>query len=111
MTFHPLSIGSESFNQVGPGKYMKSTVTFGSPKDYIQIKGGTYNRKTGVTTASVSRQVEKHVDSESEADLASVQVVIQVPGSFTTSEIDNILLSLSDFLEVASLERLLQGEQ
>lgn len=113
MSFAPLTIDAESFNQVGPGKYMLGTVTFGQPKDYLLIKGGTFNRTSGLTTASVSTNVEKDitVGSVTKRHMASVQVVLQIPNGFTTVEVDEMLERLSTFVTSANLERLLQGEQ
>lgn len=114
MSFAPLTINTETFNQVGPGKYMNSNVTFGDAMDYILIKGGSLNRKTSVTTASVTCNIEKDISiagGDPERKMCSVQVVAQVPSGFTTAEVDNMLERISEFFTVSNLERLLQGEQ
>lgn len=113
MSFHPLTIASETFNEVGPGRYMLSTVTFGNPKDYIQIKGGTFNKKSGLTTASVSRITQKDVTVGSEVfrRQASVQLVIQVSDGFTTAEVDAMVESISTFISEQTGEQMLQGQQ
>lgn len=110
MSFQTLAFSDKTFNMVGPGRYMASTVTFGNPRDYIQVRGGTYNAKTGIVTASLSRNIEK-LDTEGATEMLSLQVIIQVPHSFRTAEVDSALEDLSVLLNVPFLERLLQGEQ
>lgn len=113
MSFHPISVSTKTWNQVSSGKYMDSAVTFGSPANYIQISGGKLNSKTGLTTATVSRVQQKDVTvgGTTTRQTCSVQCVIQIPSGFTTTEVDALALTISDFLTVATLERLLQGEQ
>jgi len=113
MSFHPISVSTKTWNEVAPGRYMDSTVTFGTPQNYIQISGGKLNSKTGITTAAVSRIMQKDVTvgAVTTRQTCSVQTVIQIPSGFTTAEIDSMFLSLSDLLTVAFAERLLQGEQ
>jgi hypothetical protein len=113
MSFHPISVSTKTWNEVAPGKYMDSTVTFGDPANYIQISGGKRNSKTGITTASTSRVMQKDVTvgADTVRRTLSVQCVVQVQDGFTTTEVDSTLLTLSDLFTVAFLERLLQGEQ
>lgn len=113
MSFHPISVSTKTWNEVSPGKYMDSAVTFGQPGNYIQISGGKLNSKTGLTTAAVSRIMQKDVTvgTATSRNTASVQSIIQIPSGFTTAEIDAMLLTLSDLVSATFLERLLQGEQ
>ena len=113
MSFHPISVSTKTWNEVGPGKYMDSAVTFGAPANYIQISGGRRNTKSGLTSAAVSRIQQKDITIGTVTDrkTASVQCVIQIPDGFTTTEVDAMFLTLSDLLTVAFAERLLQGEQ
>lgn len=113
MSFHPISVSTKTWNEVSPGRYMDSLVTFGSPSNYIQISGGKRNSKTGLTTASVSRVFQKDitVGGVTTRKSCSVQLVMQTPDGFTTAEIDSMALTISDFLATATLERILQGEQ
>lgn len=113
MSFHPISVSTKTWNESGPGKYMDSTVTFGNPANYIQISGGKRNSKTLSTTTAISRVLQKDITvaSVTKRYTASVQLVIQAPDGFTTTELDAMVLSISDFITVANLERMLQGEQ
>lgn len=113
MSFHPISVSTKTWNEVSPGRYMDSAVTFGSPLNYIQLSGGKLNPKTGLTTASVSRIQQKMVSvgTTTEKQTCSVQSIIQIPSGFTTAEVDAMILTLSDLYTVSFLERLLQGEQ
>lgn len=113
MSFHPITVSTKTWNEVGPGKYMDSAVTFGGAPNYILISGGKRNSKTGVTTAAVSRIMAKDitVGAVTTRSSASVQLVVQVPEGFTTSEVDAMILTISDLVTTAFAERLLQGEQ
>lgn len=92
---------------------MDSTVTFGGASNYIQISGGKRNSKTGITSASISRIMQKDitVGSVTERRSLSCQLVIQAADGFTTTEVDALVLTISDFVTTANLERILQGEQ
>lgn len=113
MSFHPITVSTKTWNEAGPGRYMDSTVTYGSPLNYIQISAGTRSSKTKVTSGAVSRVFQKDVTvgSTTERRTASVQLVIQIPDGFTAAEIDAMALTISDFLTVANLDRILLGER
>lgn len=114
MSFHPITVSGKTWHEAGPGRYMDSTVTFGSPLNYIQISGGKRSVKSGITTVAVSRVLQKDIPlptGSSQRKSASVQLVIQVPDGFTTSELDGMADTISSFLTVPTLERLLQGDQ
>lgn len=113
MSFHPVTVSTKTWNEVSPGRYMDSAVSFGQPQNYIQISGGKLNPKTGITTAAVSRIQQKDVTvgSTTTRNTASCQCVIQIPVGFTTADIDALMLTLSDLVTTQFLERLLQGEQ
>lgn len=114
MALQSLNLGSLVFNSIGQGRYMNSNVTFGDPRDFFTISGGTYNKKTGLTTASVSRTIEKEVANAgggTSVQAMSVQVIIQVPVGFNTTEIDTTLQQSSTLVTGELLERILQGEE
>lgn len=113
MSFHPITVSSKTWNEAGPGRYMDSAVTYGNPLNYIQVSGGTRNSKTGTTSAAISRVQQKNVTVGSETFLrtASVQLVIQITDGFTASEVDAMVLTISDFINVATLDRILLGEK
>lgn len=113
MSFHPITVSAKTWNQVGPGKYMESTVVFGGEQNYILLSGGKYNPKTGMTTASVSNiwQSTQTTGTESKKYTNSVQQVIQVATGITVADIDARSLMLSDLITTSLLNRLLQGEQ
>lgn len=113
MSFHPITVSTKTWNEVGPGRYMDSTVAYGNPANYIQISGGTKNSKTQVTSAAVSRVMQKDVTvgSVTTRNQASVQLVIQVGPGFTSAEVDSMLLTISDFVTSAVLDRVLLGER
>lgn len=113
MSFHPITVSTKTWNEVGPGRYMDSAVSYGAPANYIQISGGTRNSKTGATSAAVSRVMQKDVvvGSTTTRQTASVQLVIQLGSGFTSAEVDSMCLTISDFLTSAVLDRILLGER
>lgn len=112
MSFHPLVIGSETFNSAGPGKYVKNDVVFGGPQDYVKISPGSRNAKTGITTASVLRYQEQMVTvgSSVEKHSVSVQFILQMTDKGTLLAADNLLASLSTFVDTTTLQRIVNGD-
>lgn len=113
MAFSFLTFNTNRYNPVGPGRYSLESVTFSDPQDYVQISGGKYNAKTGLTTAAFSHIREKDVTvgSDSERRRCTVQHVIQIPYGFTATEVDESLAAMSEFVTLNVLDRVLQGEQ
>lgn len=113
MSFHPISLASKTWNEVGPGKYMDSTVTFGSPLNYIQLKPGSKSAKSGTTSASVSRIMQKDVTQGAivTRNTASASLIYQFGDGFTTAELDALTLNISDLVTVSFLELLLLGNR
>lgn len=116
MSFHPISLTLPTatvWNESGPGKYMLSTVTFGSPADYISINPGSRSNKQARTNAAVSRLMQKDVtvNSVTSRRTMSMQLVLQIDDGFTATELDNSLIQLNEFVTVASLNRILNGER
>lgn len=118
MSFHPINTttgGAKVWYETGAGTYSESTVLFGAPRSYLKITRGKPNPKTGLTTCSLSRVLEKDVTNAGVVSRPSMTVSIQiaVPQSvdFTTTVVDEAVGILSEFLTAATLDRVLKGEQ
>lgn len=111
MSFHPITIGPNTFNSTGPGKYTNSTVVFGGPLDELKISPGSIT-KSGVINASVSRHRQKDivVNGVTTRKRASVIVQIQADSGFTAEEIDWLLSDLAEFATVPVLDRIMLGD-
>lgn len=115
MSFSSLAIGSDTFNPAGPGRYSLSTVTFGDPQNQVVLSGGALNKKTGLTTASFTRQVEKDIQdatdqlAEAVRRKLTVQLVVQTPYGFTPAEIAAVISGLGSLAQGAVLDQVLQG--
>lgn len=114
MPFAPISLtvpSAATFNAAGTGKYSLSTVTFGQPGNWFLINGAKRS-KSGLTTAQVSRTIEKDVvvGSSTVRRKCNIRLQIEVADGFTTAEIDNALRQIDEFVSVANLERVLAGE-
>lgn len=113
MPFGPITVNTKTFNQSGVGRYMRSTVTFGSPSDYFTIKGGSLTKDKQSVSAAVSRILEKdvQVNGITTRRSASVQLIIQTPQTgFTSADIDSMALEISEFITSAITDRLMSGE-
>lgn len=112
MSFHPITVNSKTFNQAGDGKYMLSTVSFGQPLNYFKISGGSRNSKSGVTSAAISRVLEKDVvvDGRTIRRNMTVQVIVQLSDGFTSAEADTVLGDIDGFIAIGVLDRILNGE-
>jgi len=114
MPFAPISLTvptAATFNAAGTGKYALSTVTFGQPNNLLLVTGAKRN-KSGLTTAQISRTIQKDVvvGTATVRKSMTVRLVLEVQDGFTTTEIDNSLRQIDEFASVANLERILQGE-
>lgn len=113
MAFPPITVNTRTFNQSSDGRYVLSTVTFGTPSNYIQIKGGSLSKDRKLITAAITRVLEKDVTvgTTVQRRSASVQCIIQVPATgFTSAELDAMASDISEFITVANLDRVLSGE-
>jgi hypothetical protein len=113
MPFAPITVNTKTFTQAGDGRYMRNTVTFGNPSDYFTIKGGSRSRDGSVFTAAITRVLEKDVlqNGITSRRAMSVQVIISVPPfGFTSADADSLALDISEFLTVATVDRLMAGE-
>jgi hypothetical protein len=118
MSFHPITTtvgASRTWNETGPGQYSESTVLYGSPRSYLKITRGKPNAKTGLTTASMSRVLEKDtlVNGVTKKQLMTVTVSVSVPlhVDFTTAVVDEAAGIISEFFTASTLDRILKGEQ
>jgi hypothetical protein len=110
--FAPITVNTKTFNQAGEGRYLNALTGFGQPADYFLIKGGSRS-KSGNTVAAISRVTEKDVTVNGVTSRlsASLQLVATVPpNGFTSTEVDAMLLDISEFLTAATGNRWLSGE-
>lgn len=113
MPFSPISVNSKTFNQAGDGRYNLSTLTFGNPLNYFNIKGASVNKDKTTLTGAVSRIIEKDVtvDGVTKRLSASVQLIITVPRTgFSSTDLDTAASDISEFLTSSTLDRILAGE-
>lgn len=112
MAFQTITIGSSTFNSVGAGKYSLSTVLFGQPANGINLSPGKKQGKTGPTTASVSRVLEKDVTVGDTVERRRMVITMQmsVPDGFLAGEVNAAAVDISTFLGIGSVTRLLLGE-
>lgn len=112
MAFGTLTVGADTFNSVGPGEYMKSTVLFGQPADMFKLAPGKKANAKAPTSFAVTKVLDKDftVGTEVTRRRASVSVQINVPDGFTMAEVDTMLLSVSDLCTQTFLTRLALGE-
>ena len=114
MSFHPIVLGLNTYNQSGvPGRYVLSTLAFGDPDNSFRISGGTYNKKTGFTNASILRRVEIDVTEGGVISRRPMSITLgfQMPKGATVALADAATGQLSDLVTEAFLNRLLNGEQ
>lgn len=113
MPFSPIVVNTKTFNQAGDGRYLLSTVSFGSPLEYLQIKGGslTKDRQNIVWTVSKVLQKDVTVNGVTERRQSSLQLICTSPVTgFTTAEFDAGASDISEFLTTSTLNRLFAGE-
>lgn len=114
MSFHPIVLGTNTWNQSGPpGRYILSTSTFGSVENSFRITGGRTNKKSGVTTAAVTRYLESDITigGLTVRQPGVITLGFQVPKGFPVQALDDMTGQLSDLVTLAFLNRLLDGTQ
>lgn len=111
--FHPIVIGTQTFNAVGPGKYALSTVTAGGPSNEIKIAPGRRNPTTKAINASVTRSFDTDVveGSTTTRRKAIVSVQVTFPDGTDLAKVDNALGDVSTFLTTTTLNEILLGKQ
>lgn len=112
MPFGNITANTKIYEPRTPGTYVLSTVTFGQPSNEFRIRGASLS-KDGLMRASVIRVLQKDVivGSASVRKESSVGLNIVVPSAdFTAAEIDTLCGDISEFLTVATVTRLMQGE-
>lgn len=107
-----LTVGTSTYNPRGNGVSSSSAVTFADPQDYFRFRPGSM--RNNLISAGCTRVKEKDVTVSGVTQRVSAQVSlnISVPknGSFTQTEIDALIESLSTALTPDVVGRLLQGE-
>ena len=109
-SFHPISLGARTFNEIGPGVYSNSAVVYGGPTDELKISPGRES-KNGTVNASISRHIQKDVVIAGITRRVRLSCIMQIqaePG-FTVSEIDDTIGDVSDFAAPGNLDRILLG--
>jgi hypothetical protein len=109
----PITVNSKTFNQTQDGRYMISTYTFGSPANYITVKGGALTKDRKNIVCAFTRILEKDVTvaGVTTRRSASVQSIITVPTvGFTSAELDSMQSDNDALITAAILDRVLAGE-
>lgn len=112
MPFSPITVNTKTFVQSGTNRYMLNSVSFGQPLNYFKVSGGTSRAKEGGVTASVTRVIEKDVvvAGSTVRKSCTVQLVIQTSPEFSSGDVDVMASDISEFLTIATLDRVLNGE-
>lgn len=112
MAFGQLVIGAKTYNSVGPGEYMLSTINWGQPQDLIKLSPGKRANAKAPTTFALTHILEKDITVGTEVIRRRMSTNLQVnlAEGFTMTESDNGILLLSDLATVAFLNRLAMGE-
>lgn len=112
MPFGTITSDAKNYEPRVPGIYELSTVTFGQPRDYFEIRGGTRS-KDGTIRGSIARIFQKDIDINGTVmrkNLALVLSLSSYEAGFTAAEIDARIADISNFATTTTLTRLLQGE-
>lgn len=113
MPFGPFTVNSQTFNPIGDGKYMKSTVLAGQPGDWYKVTGATPNRDKRYRTGSITRTIQVDVTNGSNVERldAIIQIVVTFPYSgVTPTTMDNALNDTASWMDPSILNRILMGE-
>lgn len=117
MAFGTLTIGTATFNSVGPGEYMKSTVGFGQPADMVKLTPGKKANQKAPVSAAITRIIDLDVQIPGaptgalERKRMSASLQVNIPdGGFTTASLDAAVNDLSTLITPEFLTRLLLGE-
>lgn len=111
MSFHPITVGTDTYNQTGPGLYTEQSVTLGGPQDYFRVSGGTTSR-IGRTNASITKHVQQDVlvgdDTKRQSVIASLQ--LSADRGVTIQDVRAEIENLYNFLDEPTLNRIMLGE-
>lgn len=112
MSFGTLTVGALTYNSVGNGEYMLSTIPFGGPVDMIKLSAGKKANTKAPTSASVTRVIEKDIveNGITTRRRMTVTAQINVPLGFTTTDVDSAFTNISDLVTPSFATRLLLGE-
>lgn len=112
MAFGTLTVGTTTYNSVGPGEYMLSTVAFGSPAHMFKLSPGKKANAKAPTSFAITRILDRDftVNSVVERRRCSLSVQFNVPDGFTMADIDVMLEQASVLATQEFLTRLAMGE-
>jgi len=114
MAFNTITLGSRIFNSIGTGTYNLSTSVFGNVMNAFRIVPGKKAGKTGPTSFSVTRLIEKDItiDGNTTPTRKKLSVSLQavVPDGFTATDIDTATDDIASFLTAETVNRILLGE-
>lgn len=114
MAFNTITLDSRIFSSIGTGLYNLSTSVFGAVMNAIRIVPGKRAGKTGPTSFSVTRIVEKDIWLEGVATPTrrkmSVSLQAVVPDGFVAADVDFATNDIALFLTTETVNRILLGE-
>lgn len=115
MAFNTITIDSRIFSSIGTGLYNLATSVFGSVMNALRIVPGKKAGKTGPTSFSVTRIIEKDILGEGVLAIPtrrklSVSVQAVVPDGFEAVDVDNAVHDIDLFLTTENVNRILLGE-
>lgn len=113
-TLQVLEPAPKDFLDIGSGRYVNSSSTFGSPKDEIRItprKSSKDSTGTVKTTATVTRVMEIDITSDDKTLRRSVSMAIQisVQEGLTAEHVDILATEMADLFTVSFLNKVLLG--
>lgn len=111
MALNTITIAADTFNSVGPGLYALSTLTFSDPVNSIKVLPAKRSGKTGPTTLTIVRTIEKNVTVGTATERRKMVVSTQfsVPDGFTANEARNATSYIDNLFNQFGT-RILMGE-
>lgn len=113
MPYGTLTAQTITYSERQPGDYVKSSLTFADPSNYIRIRPGAV-RKDGAHTMGFTRVLEKDVvsggDTVRKSAIITINIVQPGDGSFTATELDSMVADLNEVVTVSRLDEVAQGK-
>lgn len=113
MAFGSLTIDTDVYNSVGPGRYMLSTVGFGQPANMVRLSPGKKANSKAPTTSSITKYVESDIEVDGVTTRRSLSITVQVnmTEGFTTAQAVTHLNQLATLVAQENfLTRLMLGD-
>lgn len=110
MAFQTITIGTQVFNSVGNGTYMRNDVPFGGLANGIKITPGRKNGPNAPTTASITRYLEMQDPITGKVNRLSISTQISAPAQAQPENVDALLTDIDDMATIDFVNRLLLGE-